>query len=90
MAENQIAALSLGGFYTLRPGYIYPVEARNEPNVFYRITRMFYPLIKLFGKKYSIKSTDLAKAMVAVGLLGAGQEILENVDLLRYISQNDV
>lgn len=85
MAENEIANLDLQ-FYSFRPAYIYPVEARKEPNIGYRIIRFLYPLIKAFGKKYSIQSTQLADAMVNVGLHGAAQQILENKDILQYQS----
>ena len=85
MAENQIAALGLQ-FYAFRPGYIYPVTPRREPNVMYRISRFLYPVIKLFGKNTSIKSTELAQGMVEVGLRGANQEVLENRDILDSIA----
>ena len=31
-AENLLSTMYAGTFYTLRPGYIYPVEKREEPN----------------------------------------------------------
>ncbi len=40
-------------------------------------------MIKLFGKNASIRSPDLAYAMFIVGLEGHGQEILENMDILK-------
>lgn len=84
MAENEIAALNLK-FHSFRPGYIYSVEPRKEPNIMYRVSRMFYPVIRAFGEKYSIKSTELAAAMVNVGINGgANREVLENQDILRY------
>lgn len=83
MAENQMAALGLE-FYTLRPGYIYPVMSRKEPNIMYRTMRFLYPLIRLAGSNASIKSTELAKAMYQIGMQGADSEILENKDILKY------
>lgn len=83
MAENQISELGLS-FHAFRPGYIYPVTARKEPNIMYRIMRLFYPLISLGGSNSSIKSTELAIAMFHVGLHGAKQEILENKAILEY------
>ena len=85
MAENAISKLGLGGFHTFRPGYIYPVTPRKEPNFMYRLSRILYPLIRLLGKNSSIRSTDLAMGMVNVGLNRAQQEILENKDILEYI-----
>lgn len=84
MAENQIQALGLR-FHTFRPGYIYPVTPRKEPNLMYSVSRTLYPLIKLFGKNMSIQSTELATAMFNVGMNGADKEILENRDILGYV-----
>ncbi len=86
MSENQIAELGLS-FHSFRPAYIYPVTKRKEPNAMYRISRMMYPLIKLFGNNMSIKSTELAQAMFQVGIQGTDLEILENKDILEIISQ---
>lgn len=86
MAENQISAMNLK-FYSFRPAYIYPVDVRKEPNIGYRITRLLYPMIKLIGRKYSIPSTELAKAMFNVGMNGAEKEVLENEDILKYVNQ---
>jgi hypothetical protein len=83
MAENQIAKLNLK-LYSFRPGYIYPVEKRNEPNVGYKIMKTLYPIVKLLGDKYSVKSTELANAIFNVGLYGAEKQILENEDILKY------
>ncbi len=84
MAENQISALGLK-FHTFRPAYIYPVTPRKEPNLMYQISRVLYPVIKLFGKSASIKSTELAAAMFHVSINGADQEILENKDILKRV-----
>lgn len=84
MAENQIAKLQLQ-FYTFRPGYIYPVESRQEPNIGYTIIKKLYPVVRLLGDKYSITSTQLANAMFNVGLYGADKQILENQDILQHI-----
>ncbi len=83
MAENQIAKLNLT-FYSFRPGYIFPVEPRKEPNLMYVLMRIMYPLVKLLGNKYSITSTALAKAMFVVGVHGASKQILENQDIIAY------
>jgi len=69
-------------FYTFRPGYIYPVTKREEPNLMYRVSRVLYPLVKLFGKNMSIKSTELAAAMFKVGVSGTDKRVLENRDIL--------
>lgn len=86
MAENRVMNLNLK-FYSFRPGYIYPVEPRKEPNFAYKIGRALYPLIKVLGKKYSVQSAELANAMFNVGLDGADRQILENQDILRYLKR---
>lgn len=84
-AENQLAALGFKAFYTFRPGYIYPVEKRKEPNVAYSAYRFLYPLLKHLGSNTSIKSTELGLAMYRVGMNGAAKEELENRDILGYV-----
>lgn len=88
MAENQVSELNLK-FYSFRPAYIYPVEPRKEPNYGYRIIKVLYPVLKLLGDKYSIKSTELANAIFSVGLNGADKQILENQDILKYKNNDD-
>jgi hypothetical protein len=82
MAENYLIHKSFNRLYIFRPNYIYPVEKREEPNLFYKVYRMLYPLIRLLGKRFSIKSTELASAMFRTGLNGADKMILENQDIL--------
>lgn len=85
MAENQISKLGLE-FYSFRPGYIYPVTPRKEPNVLYKLFRYLYPLVKLMGSSASIKSTELANVMYQIGIKGADEEILENKDIIKLVN----
>jgi len=80
MAENQISALELN-FHAFRPGYIYPVVPRNEPNFIYKAMRVMYPLVKMMGANMSIQSTELANAMYEVAMKGYDKEVLENRDI---------
>lgn len=86
MAENSIAALKFKAWYSFRPGYIYPVEPRKEPSTMYKLMRFMYPLFKLIGNNASIKSTDLAKAMLKVGLNGHTNPVLENIDIYKVVN----
>lgn len=79
--ENELAALGFSSFHSFRPGYIYPVVPRKEPNFTYRLMRFLYPLVKLMGKKYSITSVELANAMFFTGVKGCEKEVLENSDI---------
>lgn len=83
--ENKLSQIGFESFYTFRPGYIYPVTPRKEPNFVYRVSRLLYPLIKLMGKKYSLTSVQLASAMFSVGMNGFSKEILENQDILSVL-----
>ena len=89
IAENYLISLNFGSLSIFRPAYIYPVEKRNEPNVMYRVSRALYPLIKAFGKKYSIKSSDLGKGLFFAGLNKPAKLILENQDILTFLEKVD-
>jgi uncharacterized protein YbjT (DUF2867 family) len=82
MAENYLIEKNFKSLYLFRPGYIYPVEPRQEPNFSYRVSRWLYPLIKVLGRRYSIKSTELGEAMFIAGIRGAEKMVLENNDIL--------
>lgn len=88
MAENYLFR-HFQKAHSFRPGYIYPVEKRKEPNFSYIISRKLYPVFKLFGNNFSIKSTELAKAIFKVGLNGSDKEILENRDIVLTNSETD-
>ena len=83
--ENRLSKMQFDAFHSFRPGYIYPVVPRNEPNFSYRLMRWLYPLIKALGKGTSIKSTELALAMFKVGMGSHDLEMLENKDILNFV-----
>ena len=87
IAENQIDKLGLE-FYAFRPGYIYPVEPRKEPNLMYKIMRNLYPILRLLGENFSIKSTELGKVMFEIGINGTDKKILENKNLIQYLKEH--
>ena len=84
MAENYLIGKSFNRLYLFRSGYIYPVAPREEPNFSYRLMRTLYPLIKLFGKNASVKSTELSLALFNAGLQGTDKMVLENKDILLF------
>jgi hypothetical protein len=63
-AEKALLALGFPRVYIFRPAYIYPVEARKEPNFSYRLLRWIYPAFRLPFPNLVIRSKDLASAMV--------------------------
>jgi hypothetical protein len=85
MAENHLIMQELGGLHIFCPGYICPVEKRKEPNFTYVISCKLYPLFKLMGKNFSVKSTELGKFIFEAGIKGADKTILENKDILNIL-----
>ncbi len=83
MAENYVLSKNFPKVYLFRPGYIFPVQKRKEPNFMYTISRSLYPLIRIMGRNASIKSTELAYAMFKATLDGTDKVVLENKDI-RY------
>jgi nucleoside-diphosphate-sugar epimerase len=82
IAENYLIS-QFANIHIFRPGYIYPVKKRISPNFTYRLIRNFYPLIKLFGSRFSLKSTELGMAFYKTGIQGTNQIVLENIDILK-------
>ncbi|WP_333601100.1 NAD(P)H-binding protein [Flavobacterium sp.] len=82
IAENFLFALHFAGMHSFRPGYIYPVTPRKEPNLSYKIMRWLYkPLVSWLFPFASVTSEQLAGVMVEVGLHGGHKEIYENTDI---------
>ena len=87
VVENRLRAENLASFHSFRPAYIYPVQKRKEPQFSYQIARWLYPFLKFLGKKYSIPSTMLAKAMLKIALKGSDEEIFENKQIWKLLSE---
>ena len=85
-AENALNEMYGTSFYTFRPGYIYPVEKRKEPNFSYRISRKLYPLLKYLGPKFSITSHELGEGIFQSALVHPTTNILENQDILSFVN----
>jgi uncharacterized protein YbjT (DUF2867 family) len=81
IAENHLLQLGFPKVFIFRPGYIYPVTPRKEPNLFYRLTRVLYPLLSFVYPDIGLTSVQLAEKMVEVGLKGYEKAILENKDI---------
>lgn len=65
-AEKFLLAAGFPHVYIFRPAYIYPVEARKEPNLSYRLMRAVYPVFRVLFPNQVIRADDLARAMVDV------------------------
>lgn len=87
-AERGLAELGLGRLHVFRPGYIYPVTPRQEPNFSYRAMRAMWPLMRAVYPNGGIPSDELAQAMVHAGLHGTSAHqdpVLENRDIRAFV-----
>ena len=83
-AEKALVAAGFRRVYIFRPAYIYPVEARKEPNFSYRLLRAIYPAFRVLFPNQVIRADDLARAMVDVAVRRTGEPgsvVLENRDI---------
>lgn len=81
IAENGLIKLKFKSLHIFRPGYIYPVTPRAEPNLSYRIMRVLYKPVSLIFPNVGVTSVKLAEKMMEVGLNGGDKLIYENKDL---------
>ena len=83
-AENALLAAGFPRLYVFRPGYIYPVEPRKEPNFSYRLLRAIYPVFRALFPDKVVRADDLARAMVDAAARGTEKRqslVLENRDI---------
>ncbi|MBA2562738.1 MAG: NAD(P)H-binding protein [Chitinophagaceae bacterium] len=81
IAENLLLSLRFAHTYIFRPGYIYPVTPRKEPNLTYRIMRRLYPVLNKIYHNGVISSEELAHAMVNIAIGGGSKTIYENKEI---------
>ena len=81
IAENYLLSLHFPETYIFRPGYIYPVEKRKEPNMGYRIFRLLYKPVSIIYPNIGLTSHQLAHKMYQVGKQGFSKTILENAEI---------
>lgn len=84
VAERGLLDLNFGRTHIFRPGYIYPVTPRKEPNLLYVISRLVYKPIKIVYPNIGTTSEKLSDVMVEVGLEGGDKQIYENRDIRLY------
>jgi nucleoside-diphosphate-sugar epimerase len=85
IAENYLLKLALGKLFIFRPGYIYPVTKRKEPNFFYTLSRWLYPVLIIIYPNICISSEQLAAAMFKAGFVKPPSIILENQAIKKFI-----
>ena len=85
-AENKLISLQFKQLFIFRPGYIYPVTPRIEPNTLYRIFRVLYkPFLSKIYPNIGLTSVALADAMLQVAFNGGKQTIYENREIKQII-----
>lgn len=90
MAENALLRMEFPRIHLFRPGYIYPVTPRDEPNVWLRLSRPLYHVVRRIYPNIGIASDDLARVMAHAGLHGTGAHtspVLENRDIRRLAEE---
>ena len=83
IAENALLRLQFPHTYIFRPGYIYPVTPRQEPNSFYKFMRALYKLLSPIIPGIGVPSTKLSSVMVKTGLEGGDRTFYEHRDIRR-------
>ncbi len=83
IAENKLMALNFHRLHIFRPGYIYPIVPRKEPNVLYTLFRFLYKPLKGLMKNSSTTSMQLAEKMVEAAMTEADTQIFENRDIIK-------
>jgi len=81
IAENLLLKQGFSHTYIFRPGYIYPVTARKEPNFAYTFMRWLYKPLAAIYPNIGVSSVKLAHKMVHTGLEGGNKTIYENRDI---------
>jgi uncharacterized protein YbjT (DUF2867 family) len=88
-AETALLAAGFPRVYVFRPGYIYPVQPRQEPNVSYRLLRAIYPVFRRLFPNLVIPADDLARAMVDVAVRETRETagwVFENRDIRALVT----
>jgi uncharacterized protein YbjT (DUF2867 family) len=83
-AGKSLLATGFPRVYIFRPAYIYPAEARKEPNLSYRLLRAIYPAFRVLFPNQVIRADDLGRAMVDIAVRGTVEgeaRILESRDI---------
>lgn len=83
-AEKALMRAGFSRVHLFRPGYIYPVTARQEPNFGYRVLRRLYPLLRRVYPNIGVDSESLARQMLDAALWGTpghSSAIIENREI---------
>ena len=86
-AENILLRLQLERLSIFRPGYIYPVTPRVEPNKRYYVFRLLYKPLSFIYPNLGLTSVQLATAMIKAGFGAGNQTIYENREIKQLANE---
>lgn len=79
--ENDLMQLGFKDCYAFRPGYLHPTPGQKHVLGFYKWIAWMYPFLRLIGKKYVSRLSELAKAMLYVAQNGYDKKHIEVNDI---------
>ncbi len=86
IAENILINLQFKQLSIFRPGYIYPVTPRIEPNTLYKVFRALYkPFLSKVYPNIGLSSEELAQVMIKAGFEGGSKIIYENKEIRNLV-----
>jgi len=87
--ENALLRLPFKATYMFRPGLIEPlhgIQSRTRSyRVFYAVTRLLLPLVRLAFPNAILTTEELGRAMIAVARSGAPKNVLESRDIVALL-----
>ena len=86
IAENYLLKHNLDKLVIFRPGYIYPIVKRKEPNFFYTLSRWLYTILKFIYPNIGLSSEQLANSMFKAGFEPTPMIIFENKTIKEFIA----
>ena len=84
IAENLLLKFKFNRTHIFRPGYIYPVTPRTEPNTIYKVMRILYKTFSGIFPDMGITSEKLAETMVDVAFADGTKIYYENKEIRCY------
>jgi nucleoside-diphosphate-sugar epimerase len=84
-AEKILMDLNFSSLHIFRPGYIYPVQKRKEPNLMYKAMRVLYNFgLRQIYPNIGVTSEELANVMYNIAMKGGDKMIYGNRDIQHY------
>lgn len=81
--ENDLLKLPFKQAYMLRPGIILPTKGLKNANVFYKIAKPLFPVVRLLFPSYICSLKEIGLAMINSVNKGYSKPILEIKDIIK-------